>query len=181
MSVAELQSYCHLSIKTSKLHYPRSKDFQFLKDYCQTVSFQSWSLLHLSRKLRSREWAHMLKNQDLSSLVYSTQKLSDRSDFRCVPLLVIRTVLNSEQSDFPRCRHLVIICTFKIYNSLPTHLSLRTNILNILVTPSVLHLENKSLKIIIERPQKPNIFLCQTEKLMLQVIAWEWSADLGIL
>jgi len=37
MLVAKLESSGHLSIKTSKtgkLHHPRSKDFQFLIDYC---------------------------------------------------------------------------------------------------------------------------------------------------
>lgn len=55
--------------------------------------------------------------------------------------------------DFPGWKHLVIVCRFKICDTLPTHLSLRTYILHIFVTPSVPHLENKSLRIIIQRPQ----------------------------
>lgn len=84
-------------------------------------------------------------------------------------------------TDFPRCGHLVTVWTFKIYDTLPAHVSLRTYILHIFVTPSVPHLENKSLRITIERPWKPNIYLYHVEKPTFQGIPWQWNPNLVIL
>lgn len=66
MSVAELQSYGHLSIKMSKgdrVHHPRSKDFQLFIDYYQSifslgvccVSQESWKVNSGQASLRIKD------------------------------------------------------------------------------------------------------------------------------